>query len=60
MYKASIENILNYNKSTKEIQLSMIESKPDTANLNSTKPGEGNLTFRSKFWTYSSQQSFWR
>ena len=44
MYKAAIDNILNYNKSTKEIQLSMIGSTPDTANFNSTKPGEGNLT----------------
>ena len=43
MYKAAIENILNYNKSTKEIQLSMIGSTPDTANFNSTKSGEGNL-----------------
>ena len=30
MYKAAIENILNYNKSTKEIQLSMMGSTPDT------------------------------
>ena len=39
MYKAAIENILNYNKSTKEIQLFMIGSTPYTANFNSTKPG---------------------
>ena len=41
MYKAAIENILNYNKSTIEIQLSLIGSTPDTANFNSTKPGDG-------------------
>ena len=40
MYKAAIENILNY-KFTKEIQLSMKGSTPDTANFNSTKPGDG-------------------
>ena len=42
MYKTAIENILNYSKSTKELQLSLIGITTDTANFNSTKPGEGN------------------
>ena len=42
MYKAAIENILNYSKSTKELQLSLIGMTTDTTNFNSTKPGEGN------------------
>ena len=41
MYKAAIENLLNYNKVTKEIQLSAIGMTPDTANFSSTKPGQG-------------------
>ena len=41
MYKAAIENLLNYNKTTKEIQLCAIGMTPDTANFNSTKPGQG-------------------
>ena len=40
MYKAAIENLLNYNKTTKEYQLSAIGMTPDTGNFNSTKPGE--------------------
>ena len=42
MYKAAIENILNYSKSTKELQLSLIGMTTDTTNFNSTKPGEDN------------------
>ena len=37
MYKAAIENLLNYNKTTKEIQLSAIRMTSDTGNFNSTK-----------------------
>ena len=40
MYKAAIENLLNYNKTTKEIQLPAIGMTPDTGNFNSTKPGQ--------------------
>ena len=42
MYKAAVENILSYRKSTKELQLLLIGLTTDTANFNSTKPGEGN------------------
>ena len=42
MYKAAIENLLNYNKLTKDIQLSAIGMTPDTANFNSTRLGQGN------------------
>ena len=44
MFKAAIENILNYGKSTKELQLSLIGMKTNTTNFKSTKPGEGNAT----------------
>ena len=44
MYKAAIGNILNYDKSTKERQLSMIGSTPDTASFNSTKLGDSDAT----------------
>ena len=43
MYKAAIENVLNYNKTTKEYQLSAIGMTPDTGNFNSTKPGESDI-----------------
>ena len=41
MYKAAIENVLNYSRHTKDLQLSAIGMTPDTANFNSTKPGQG-------------------
>ena len=44
MYKAAIENLLNYSRLTKDIQLSAIGMTPDTANFNSTKAGQGNAT----------------
>lgn len=40
MYKAAIENLLNYSKATKENQLTSIGMTPDTSNFNSSKPGE--------------------
>ena len=43
MYKSAIENLLNYSKSTKEIQLAAIGMTPDTGNFNSTKPGTGDF-----------------
>ena len=44
IYKAAIEILLNYSRLTKDIQLSAIGMTPDTANFNSTKPGQGNAT----------------
>ena len=41
MYKAAIENVLNYSRHTKDLQLSAIGMTPDTANFNFTKPGQG-------------------
>ena len=44
MYKAAIENLLNYSILTRDIQLSTIGMTPDTANFSSTKPGQGSAT----------------
>ena len=41
MYKAAMQCLLNYNKSTKEIQMTTIGMTPDTKNFKSTEPGKG-------------------
>ena len=40
MYKAAIEYLLNFSKNMKKVQLQSIGMTPDTANLDSVKPGD--------------------
>ena len=44
MYKAAIENLLNYSKNTKDLQLSSIGMTSNNDHFDSVKPGQGDLS----------------